>query len=78
MNRGLMKLRSAGSEMVHKVPNPFTLEDRQLFSFSNLPHLMKTARNGLTFSKKSLLVCMWTVVNSLTPQCGWGNMLHSA
>ncbi len=46
VNRVLMKLHSAGPEMVHNVPSPFTSEDRQLFCFSDPPHLMKTSRNA--------------------------------
>ena len=50
VNRWLIKLHSAGSEMGHKVPNPFTSEDRQLLFFSDPPHQMKDSQELLDHS----------------------------
>ena len=52
VNHRFIKLHSAGSEMVHKVPNPFTSEDRQLLFFSDPPHQMKDGQELLDHSAR--------------------------
>ena len=44
-NRRLFKLNSTGSQMVHKVTNPYATDDRSIVFISDPPHLMK-ARTG--------------------------------
>ena len=44
VNRRLVKLHEPSSDLVYKVENPFTDENRFVY-FSDLPHLIKTVRN---------------------------------
>ena len=53
-----MVLHKNDSQLTHKVPNPFSLEKRELFFFSYPPHLVKTPRNCLASKKRSLWVCI--------------------
>ena len=45
VNRRLIKLHSPSSDLVYKVRNPYAQEERDLFFFSDPPHLVKTIRN---------------------------------
>ena len=66
-----MVLHKTESELVHKVTNPFSSEKRELFFFSDPPHLIKTARNCLASNKRSLWVgtrCI--VLFSILAKCG--------
>ena len=58
------EVTSAGSEMVHncKVPNPFTSEDRQLFSFSDPSHLMTSDPPHLRYTRVYLCISVYTSV----------------
>lgn len=45
-NRKFFSLHGDSSnEICYKTPNPFTEEDRYIYFFSDVPHLMKTTRN---------------------------------
>ena len=45
VNRRLIKLHEPTSQLLYKVTNPFTDEDRCFYFFSDPPHLIKTVRN---------------------------------
>ena len=51
------------SDLCYKSPNPYTTEDRDIYFFSDVPHLIKTTRNCWSHSSKngtrSLWVCMY-------------------
>lgn len=58
-NRHLFKLHGAGgmaSQLVYKVPNPYSMEERNIYFISDPPHLMKTVRNGWASQKRKLWV----------------------
>ena len=56
-NRRLIKLHGCGKELVHKVSNPYAIpEERYLFFFSDVPHLLKTTRNAWASKKCQLCV----------------------
>lgn len=42
---------------MHKVPNPYASDGRDLLFFSDPPHLMKTTRNCWNSKARSLWVC---------------------
>ena len=44
-NRKFFKLHGKPGQLVYKTVNPFSDESRQLFFFSDIPHLIKTTRN---------------------------------
>ena len=54
--------KTGSSELTHKTLNPFSMEKRQLFFFSDPPHLIKTARNCLALTKRSLWVCIGVIL----------------
>ncbi len=66
-NRKFFRLHSGTeADYCYKTPNPYTTEDRNIFFFSDVPHLMKTTRNCWSHSHvhgtrnlwvSSLLVC---------------------
>ena len=57
VNRKLFKLiGDTTSKVVHKCVNPLSLNKRQIFFFSDPPHLIKTARNCLASSKRNMQV----------------------
>ena len=45
VNRRLVKLHDSASTLLYKVPNVCASDGRQLFFFSDPPHLIKTVRN---------------------------------
>ena len=53
---------STNSKLCHKVSNPYTSEDRSIFFFSDVPHLIKTTRNcwaqSTTKGTRNLWVCI--------------------
>ena len=56
-NRRLIKLHGCDNQLVYKVLNPYAFpEERQLFFFSDPPHLLKTTRNGWASKKRQLWV----------------------
>ena len=56
-NRRLWKLHSSTNEMIHKVPNIYSNNGfRNLYFFSDPPHLIKTIRNSWYSSKRHLWV----------------------
>ena len=57
-NRQLFRLHSArrSKELVHKVSNPYSKEPRDLYFFSDPPHLLKTIRNCLANKARHLWV----------------------
>ena len=57
-NRQLFQLHSprGSKQLVHKVSNPYSKEPRDLFFFSDPPHLLKTIRNCLANKTRHLWV----------------------
>lgn len=56
-NRLLYKLHVPhGEELVHSVVNPYASPSRQLYFFSDPPHLVKTVRNAWANGKRKLEV----------------------
>lgn len=49
---------------VYKVPNPYASDGRHLYVLSDHPHLIKTVRNALSNSRRSLWVCC--IVNTVS------------
>ncbi len=45
VNRRLIKLHDPTVALVHKVPNPFSSDEREFYFFADPPHLIKTVRN---------------------------------
>jgi len=45
INRRLVKMHGPKTQLVYKVPNPHATDHRQLYFFSDAPHLIKTTRN---------------------------------
>lgn len=59
-NRKFFHLHSvSGSDMCHKVTNPYTKENRPIFFFSDVPHLMKTTRNCWSHSSTNGTRSLW-------------------
>ena len=57
MNRRFFRLHNLSSKtMPHMVTNPYTSEERKIHFFSDVPHLMKTVRNGIASKTRSLWV----------------------
>ncbi len=54
VNRKLFKLHGDGKHMVHKVVNPFAADNREIFFFSDPPHLLKTTRNCMVSTARNL------------------------
>ncbi len=59
VNRRLVKIHDTSADLVYKVSNPFAA-GRDVFLFSDQPHLMKTARNCWSSYSRSLWVCTVT------------------
>lgn len=59
-NRKFFHMHSAaGNNLCYKSPNPYTSEDRSVYFFSDVPHLMKTTRNCWSHSSKSGTRNLW-------------------
>ena len=56
VNRRLIKLHQPSADIVFKVRNPYSEEKRDLFFFSDPPHLVKTIRNCWQSKHRSLWV----------------------
>ena len=62
------KLAGANTKVVHKVPNPYSMEKRYLYFFVDVPHLLKTVRNCWSNSfghnhARALWVSLWISVH---------------
>ena len=57
VNRRLVKIHNPDAQLVHKVPNIYAGDGRELFFFSDPPHLIKTVRNCWFSKARSLTVC---------------------
>ncbi len=59
VNRKFFKLIANGStELVqHKCKNPLSFNEREIYLFSDPPHLIKTARNCLASQIRNMQVC---------------------
>ena len=57
-NRSFVKLHkpSQQTELVYKVPNPYASDGREIYFFSDPPHLVKTARNCFASKARQLWV----------------------
>lgn len=57
-NRRLFSLHDQSSEddLVYKVPNPHSAEERYVFFISDPPHLIKTVRNAWSSKARKLWV----------------------
>jgi len=59
-NRKLFRLHNpdlGSDDILHKIPNPYSDDGRELFFISDPPHLIKTVRNAWYNSKRHLWVC---------------------
>ena len=45
INQRLVRLHNPQEKLLYKVPNPFAMDGRDFFFFSDTPHLIKTTRN---------------------------------
>lgn len=59
VNRRFFKIHGS-TEFVYKTLNPYTLEDRPVFFFSDPPHLIKTVRNCWSSNKRLMWVSLLT------------------
>ena len=59
VNRRLFSLHDPSAELLHKVPNPYADDGRDLFFFADPPHLMKTTRNA--WASKTRHLWVWPV-----------------
>jgi len=57
VNRKLFRLHRDG-KVIHKVVNPFAPDHREIFFFSDPPHLIKTARNCLASTARNMSVSL--------------------
>ena len=57
VNRRLVKIHNPDAQLVHKVRNIYAGDGRELFFFSDPPHLIKTVRNCWFSKARSLTVC---------------------
>jgi len=58
-NRRLFRMHNpegGANNIVHKVPNPYAEDGRDLFFLADPPHLIKTVRNAWANSKRHLWV----------------------
>lgn len=58
-----MKLHQTDCVAMHKVKNPYSTDKRELFFFSDPPHLIKTVRNCWSSKTRALWVMHTSVVN---------------
>lgn len=59
-NRKFFHMHSAaGTDLCYKTCNPFTSEDRNVYFFSDVPHLMKTTRNCWSHSSTNGSRNLW-------------------
>ena len=67
MNRRHLKLHDTSSGLIHKVPNMHAPDERDLYFFSDPPHLMKTVRNCWASKHRSLWVNCYTTLMDVLP-----------
>lgn len=59
-NRKFFHMHSSGStDLCYKTRNPYTSEDRSIYFFSDVPHLMKTTRNCWSHSSTKGTRNLW-------------------
>ena len=59
-NRKFFRMHSSGSnDLCYKTPNPYSSEERDIYFFSDVPHLMKTTRNCWSHSSKNGSRSLW-------------------
>lgn len=59
-NRKFFRMHSSSpSGICYKTPNPYTSENREIFFFSDVPHLMKTTRNCWAHSSANGTRNLW-------------------
>ena len=64
-NRRFFRLHNlSANTMPHMVENPYGSEKRNIYFFSDVPHLLKTARNGLASNKHNLWVSVTLTCSS--------------
>lgn len=62
-NRKFFRMHSSEkAELCYKTPNPYTSEERDIYFFSDVPHLMKTTRNCWSHSSKEGTRNLWVRV----------------
>lgn len=63
VNRRLVKIHDSSSKLTFKVQNVYSEDGRDLFTFSDTPHLIKTTRNCWSAKCRSLWVYTVAVYN---------------
>lgn len=59
-NQRLYRLhRAVGEQFAYRAINHFAGEQRYLYFFSDVPHIVKTLRNNLSSSRESGTRCLW-------------------
>ena len=66
-NRKMFRLHSpSGTEICYKTLNPYTSENRSIYFFTDVPHLIKTTRNCWSHSSSKGTRSLWvSIVTSL-------------
>ena len=63
VNRSLVKLHQLQTDPIpYRTINPFAENNRYLYFFSDVPHLMKTVRNCFMSLRRSLWVSVFHVM----------------
>lgn len=55
----LHSMTSTATDICYKTPNPYASEDRSIYFFSDVPHLMKTTRNCWSHSSSNGTRNLW-------------------
>ena len=61
-NHKFFHMHSSGEDLCYKTKNPYTSEDRSIYFFSDVPHLMKTTRNCWSHSSKNGTRHLWVII----------------
>ena len=62
VNRRFFKMHNTScASGEYKTPNPYSNNNRNIFFFSDPPHLIKTVRNGWASNKRLLWVCQFVI-----------------
>ena len=72
VNRRLIKLHLPDSQLLYKVDNPFTEEDRSFHFFSDPPHLIKMVRNCWLSKSRNLHVSTWKLLANISTLLWYG------
>ena len=75
INRRFIRLHNHKNQLIHKVPNPYAVDGRDFFFFSDPPHLIKTTRNCWFSKSRTLWVCLATCVHVFLPARTFSNFL---